>query len=285
LAEILDRLSAELPHLSPKLAKAARYAIDHPDRMALDSMRSVASALNVASPTMLRLARHMGFEGYEAFKEQFQNAVVQRQGFAERAGALRHTRDAEGDRTVVSKLFEAALDNVYQSSRELDLKELQAMADLMLKAKTIYTIGSSSVHWLASSLQATGRMILPNLRAPFMGDASIFEALSALSEDDVILAMAFSPYSKGTIDAAKFARSRKAPVLAITDRRSSPLIEHADHYVLAKTDSPHFFPSTVSVLAVIEALLALVVANGDEEMAKRIDMIEHLRQESGAYII
>jgi len=57
MSRINQKLTDALPGLPNKLARATRYALDNPDRIAFDSMRTVASACDVASPTMLRLAR------------------------------------------------------------------------------------------------------------------------------------------------------------------------------------------------------------------------------------
>lgn len=279
--KILDRLSRELPELSPKLANAARYALDHPESMALDSMRSVANACDVASPTMLRLARHMGFDSYDDFKAEFQHAFL-RQGFGERAGALKNTRETLGEQAVISQLFEASFNNLNRTVQQLDLNTLHLMAQKMTHAKTVYVVG---LHWLASGLQASGRMALPWMRVPRAGDLSLVESLGPATPEDVVLTLAFRPYNKTTVDAARFAKKRGCTVLAISDKRSSPLLEFAEYFVLAPTDSPHLYPSMVAVLALIEALLAMVVANGDHTMADRISQLEALREECGAYLL
>ena len=84
---ILHKLRNTLPDLPKKLALAARYALDHPDQVALNSMRSIATEVGVTSTTMLRLARQLGYESYDDFRASFQSELV-RGVFGTRADAL-----------------------------------------------------------------------------------------------------------------------------------------------------------------------------------------------------
>ncbi len=280
---LTDQLSQLLPELSTKLAIAARYALDRPDQIAMNSMRTVASDCGVASPTMLRLARKMGFSNYLTFKAAFQNELVG-QGFENRANALKLSSQP-GDQVGMLALLEtAAINNVSQAFSDCDLDVLKKMANVMLSANTTYLVGSGSAHWLAAFMQATGRMALPELRAPRSGDASMIEILGNIRPNDAILAFGFSPFAKRTLDVLKFASKRDVTIMTITDLRSSPLIEYSELTLIAPSRSPHFFPSMISTMAMIEVLLATVVAESGPETLKKIARIEELRENIGEYL-
>ena len=85
--DVIQRLRQEIPALPKKLAMAARYAVDQPERIALNSMRSSAKSVGVTSTTMLRLARQLGYDSYEDFRASFQTQLVST-GFGFRASAL-----------------------------------------------------------------------------------------------------------------------------------------------------------------------------------------------------
>ena len=283
MAEVLDKLLEILPQLSAKLAVAGRFTLDNPDKIALNSMRAVAAECGVASPTMLRLARKIGFPNYVEFRAAFQKELVG-QGFSSRATNLKTMDDPDTGQDLVTGIAKAAHANIAQAFEACDLDVLKQMANVLLTARTTYVIGSGSAHWLAAFLQATGRMALPELRAPRSGDAPIIEVLASLRSDDAILALGFSPYAKRTVDVVKFAKERGAKVMTFTDRRSSPLLAYSDLSLLAPSQSPHFFPSMIAPLAMIEALLAVTVAESGAETLKRISRIEELREELGEYI-
>ncbi len=283
MTEILDRLSAALPDLPSKLSLAARFALDHPERIALASMRGAASECGVTSPTMLRLARVMGFESYTGFKTAFQSALL-RDGFGARAGALRDAGEAKGQASLVKAIAVAAATNIERSFRTMDQRALTEMADAIISAATTYVVAAGSLHWVAAMMQATGRMAVPGLRVPRSGEASVIETIGAIGPDDRLLALGIEPYARSTVEALRFVKERGANIMVITDRRSSPLLECADTWLLAQTQSPHYYPSIVAVIAVVEALLATIVARSDQATLDRIKEIERLRERSGAYL-
>ncbi|WP_282609516.1 MurR/RpiR family transcriptional regulator [Pelagibius sp. Alg239-R121] len=283
MLNVVEKLTAVLPDLPRKLETAAKFALDNPDRMAFGSMRAVASECGVSSPTMLRLARHMGFDSYEDFKATFQTGIVDN-SFSAKAGALR--RDAQGhpDNALLTNLRSAALENVSDALSRNDPDTFQAMAEAIRTAGTVHLIAAGSMYGIATHMETTGGIALDGLRVSRPGTATVIESLASLSSKDAVLAIAVSPYAVAALDAVKYSRRIGAVTMAITDRRSSPFVNHVDYCLFSSTESPHYHPSIVGVAAIVEALLAMAVAGGKGREAKRIDRVERLRLQTGAYI-
>ncbi len=280
---ILEILAQRIPDLPPKMASAARFSLDNPDYIALNSMRSAATKCGVTSPTMLRLARLLDFDSYTDFKNAFQQSVIA-DGFKDRAKKLTKNEISDGQKSILQSITESAVMNLEKTLTGSNPDDLTTMARLLLSARTPYVIGLGSLHSVATFMQVTGRMTLPGLRVPRLGEYTLIETLGAIGSEDVVLVLSVSPYAKGTADALRFAKERNATIMVITDRRSSPLLEFADYYFLTATSSLHYYPSFISTVAVIEALLATVVAEGGDEVLNRIAKIESIREKSGAYL-
>ncbi|MEG3620020.1 enoyl-CoA hydratase-related protein [Magnetovibrio sp. PR-2] len=67
--ELSQRVEDAFEGLSAQLKRAARYVLDHPDDVALLSMRQFAAKANVHPSTMMRLIKELGMDGYAAFQE------------------------------------------------------------------------------------------------------------------------------------------------------------------------------------------------------------------------
>jgi DNA-binding MurR/RpiR family transcriptional regulator len=281
MLKINKQLTKALPSLPRKLAKAARYALDHPDRIAFDSMRTVATACDVASPTMLRLARALEYENYESFRAEFQQRFVS-QAFGDRASALRDSAGMGHDDHLSQKIAQAATQNIAQTMQMLDLATIEAFAKSVQQSDRTFILGSGSMHWVAALMESTGQMAFPGLRTDHSGSATMIETIASVTRQDTVLALAFSPYARETVEAAAYAKAQNATVFVVTDKASSPLIEHADHVFFAPTQSPHYYPSVVSTIVVIEILLSATVAASDT--LDRIKLTEQLRNASGAYL-
>lgn len=281
--EVLDILTETYPRLPTKLARAAKYALDHPDQVAITSMRGMAARCGVTPPTLLRLAHKAGFDSYDDFKTEFQRLVIP-QSFRSKADALQEAEAAGGSAEVVDGIAAAAISNINDLFGGLDLDDLTRIADRLIAAPTVYVIGIGAMHWVATYLQSTGGMALPHLKVPQTGGTPLIEAIGALDKDDAVLVFTFAPYSRMTLEAVKFAALQGASVISVTDSRSSPSIEYSQDYILASTASPHFFPSITAVIAAVEAIMAVVVSRSDKAAIERIENIEDLRRRSGDYL-
>lgn len=281
MPDIAERLTEALPNLPKKLSRAARYALDNPDQIAFQSMRTVATACDVASPTMLRLARALHYDSYEDFRAEFQQRFVT-QGFGARADALRKTTGGSGNAHISQKIAEAAERNISQTMQLLDVAAVDRFAKNVATSERTFILGSGSMHWMAALMESTGEMAIRGLRTDHSGSATLVETIASISASDTILVLAFSPYAKETVEAAAYARSRGATVFALTDKPSSPLVEHAQQVFFAPTSSPHYYPSVVSTVLMIEILLSAAVAASDT--LDRIRQTEKVRNQSGAYL-
>ena len=284
MQEVLDRLSAEIADLSPQLRRAARRVLDHPNEVAVLSMRAFAAKAEVNPPTMMRLARRFGFAGYEAFRAVFQAPLVRPgESFRARASWLQELALAEGGTAVAHGLAEAASTNIADFYRGLDMAQVTRVADLLLRAPTAYVIAASAFYWMAAYFQFLGRMALPRLRLPRANGTSLAEGLISIDRGDVALAFTASPYARQTIQAARFAKERGATLVAVADSRASPLAPIADEVLIVSTASPQFFPSMIAVAAAIETLIAVAVSRSDKATIERISELEALRTREGGY--
>ncbi len=279
MQKILDTLLQITPALSPKLKNVAKLILDKPNAVATTSMRTLAKQAGVTPPTMIRLARELGFENYEKFKQVFQ-ASINDQSFGSRASWLQQSSEAEGLPSIVHELAESGHSNIQHFYQNMDMDEVSKAADLIINAPTVYVVAAGGVHWMAAYLQYVGIMAVPHLRVPRTSGMGLIEGLIPIKEDDVLLSMAYSPYAKGGVEASQFALSRGARMIYLTDSKAAPLVSKAEVLLLQKTDSPLFYPSMVSVVSVIETLITVIVARSDEKVVKAISDHEEIRKNS-----
>lgn len=277
------RISAAIPELSPKLGRAARYVLDHPDEVAIASMRTIASRVGVASPTMLRLARSLGYDSYDAFRAVFQETFVGG-GFKVRAELLQEHQERGGNAAIASEISAAAIGNIEKFLNNIDSDALGRIADAVQAAQKVYVVGFGVFYWVAAYFQSIGRIALPNLVVPNSASGLPVEEMAEINAGDVVLAMSVSPYSVQTVDAARYAGEKGATVIAITDSMASPLVPASAEQILVATSSPQYFPSIIALTAAIETIMAVIVSRSGENMLARIAAFEDARKRSGAYI-
>ena len=75
--ELIDKLASAM-RLSPQLRLAARYVMDNPQDVSISSVRALSHAAEVKPNSFVRLARELGFDGYDDFRETFRAEVRRR---------------------------------------------------------------------------------------------------------------------------------------------------------------------------------------------------------------
>ena len=119
-----------------------------------------------------------------------------------------------------------------------DRDTFQTAVEKIVHARHIYILGARSSTHLAGYLYFYMQMIFENVtlvQASAAGE--IFEQLFRSGEGDVMIAFSFPRYSKDTINAARFARSRGAEIIAITDQKQSPVAQLSSAALLAPSDT------------------------------------------------
>ena len=87
-----DRIASRFETLSPRLKVAARYVAEHPQEVAMRSLRQIAITTELAPPTFTRLARAVGCESYEELREICRSETTRKTlTFAERARSLQES--------------------------------------------------------------------------------------------------------------------------------------------------------------------------------------------------
>ena len=93
-----------------------------------------------------------------------------------------------------------------------------------------------------------------------------YESMVRISANDVCIGISFPRYSRRTIEALTFAKSRGAKLIAITDSAFSPLAELADHALIARSDMASFADSLAAPLSLINAIIVATSLQRKDEV-------------------
>jgi DNA-binding MurR/RpiR family transcriptional regulator len=85
------------------------------------------------------------------------------------------------------------------------------------------------------------------------------------------------------IEAVRIAREQGVTVIGISDSPASPIVRAAQHSFVVAADTPQFFPSSVSTIALLETLLSFVIAVASDEIVERVESFHRRRHQLGLY--
>jgi len=286
-ATLKNTLISHFADLSPMLQRAAQYVLDHPDDVAMRSLRQIAGNSGLTPPTYSRLARAVGFERYEDLRNHCR-ASLQRShlSLSERAALLQSDNDdnaKEHTKPFAVRQLQSALFAVQRLSEEIDLEQLDHAANRLAQARRVLLVGSMSGRAMISYLEHMATMTVPNWHIVEERTSSGPALLAEAGDEDVILAVAISPYAQRTIQIVQMAAEAGASPIVITDNLRSPLLKSAKISFLVPTQSPQFFPSHVAIVTVLETIMGLVVNRLGEKAQSKIQAVERTNHAIGDY--
>ncbi|UWQ17051.1 MurR/RpiR family transcriptional regulator [Jannaschia sp. M317] len=281
---ILERLAQELPNLTPEARKAATYVLENPRDVGVSTVREIAQAANVKPNTVVRMARQVGFEGYEDFRTPFREAI--RRGsadFPDRARWLQDIRKSGDLGGLYADMINDAIRNIEDTFALISTDDMKAAAEAIWAARRVFILGvgvNNSVARNFAYLASTG---MTEFHAIPRAGSTPVDDLAWADGRDVLIAMTSKPYRSEVVEAVEIAREQGMTIVALSDSPASPILRGADHGFVVSVETPQFFPSSISTIALLETLLSFVVAVASDEIVERVETFHKRRHQLGLY--
>ncbi len=283
-SRVLDRLTEEWGALTPEAQKAARYVLENPQDVGISTVREIAEAAKVKPNTVVRMARQVGFEGYDDFREPFREAI--RRGnvnFPDRARWLQDISRSGDLGGLYADLLNAAIRNIEDTFAGISADDLQVAAEAIWSSRNVYVLGVGVNNANARNFTYLASTGMKQFHAIPRPGSVATDDLAWADNRDVLTAMTCKPYRTEVIEALRIAREQGLTVVGISDSPASPVILGADHGFVVAVDTPQFFPSSVSSIALLETLLSFVIAVSSEEIVERVEKFHKRRHQLGLY--
>ncbi len=265
-APLSQRIVQQFDRLTPQLREAARFVLDHPQDVALLSMREMSRRAGVPPVTMLRLARQLDFPDYAAFRQVHAAALRKPSGsdFAARAEGLQK----RGER--LPERMEQSLAGQLGGLTARNGAAFVAAAEIIERASKVYVLGFRSCFGVAFQFAYVYGLLRDN-GVLLDGAGGIgTDPLRQAGPQDALLAISLEPYTRAAVEQTAFAVQRGAAMVAITDSELSPLARSAKASLIVPTESPSFFHALTPAFAPAEMLLGLLAARGGGKVADAI---------------
>lgn len=280
---VLELLGAKLGELTPEIRKASVFILENPNEIGVSSIREIAGNAGVKPNTLVRLARQLGFDGYDEFREPFRNEIKQGNDFQDRARWLQTLAQGDRQSELYGDMASGSIRNIERTFAENEASKLKGAADAILAARKTLVLGIGIGHMLARNFAYLAGMILDDIRAIPNEGHHPMDDIGRAGPDDVLLAITFKPYRTEVVAAVDHAVDRGMTIIGVSDSPVSPIVTAANFPFIVGTRTPQFFTSTVAATALLETLTAFVVADAKPEAIERIERFHARRHSSGVY--
>lgn len=280
-----QKLLNQFSTLSPELMRSAQFILDNEQELIVLSMRAFAQKANVLPATLLRLAKSLGYTGWNEFKDEFITLKGLRDNpYTSKAQDIinrLNTHDDPSD-NLYDKFFEAQIQNLILTQQK-NKHVFSTFIDIVDTSKHLYICGFRGSFPIAWSVYYVYRLFKKNITLIDGLALNLEMHKRDFTAEDTIIVVGFAPYSQETISIIRAAQKASSRILAVTDSLASPLAQSALSSLIFSTDGPSFFPSISSGISISEGFLAGLLAKYGQTGVNNLELNEKFLLGSGAY--
>lgn len=265
--------------LPSKERKIADYLLHNIGEAPFLSVIDLEKRSGTSRATVVRFARSLGFSGFLELRSKLLEGLQSQVS----GGEEFRLPSLLSDRGTLALVAEQDVRNIDQTVRNLDRQTFAEVGTMLVRASRVYTAGLGISSLMAGTLAYLLNQVALHASTFVHGSATFVEQLISLTSRDVLVVFSLPPYSRETIDLARVAAGRKIPVIAITDRVTSPVSFHAVKILPVRSTNMLFTNSFSAISVVMNALATEVAVRNREKALRFLQQTEKLLRETGHY--
>lgn len=278
---VIEIIDSKWNDLSKQQRKLADFFRENFERAAFMTAAKVALETGVSEPTVVRFAAFLGFSGYQTFLKAMREDAKGKLNSIKR---MQIVSEKFREEDILKNVLKSDMLQIEKTIDGIDSSEFQRVIDSLTKAKTVYILGLRSSAALASFMGFYFNMLFENVKL-VTGDTAegITEKMIRIDEKDAVVGISFPRYSASSVRGLRFAKSRGADIIAITDSENSPIAEYATYSLFARSEMDSFADSLVAPLSIINAIILAIGYKKKDEFSKVFEDLEREIQEQEVY--
>ena len=277
----LNELCSAIPSLPSRLQQVGRFVAANDYDATTRSMRDLASVAGADPAAFTRLAKAIGYSGWDELRAALTEARRPEQSspFSGRAKSRRAGPNPE--MSLISDKLEAEAAGLARISPGT----IAAAAKALHGAKRIWIAGFRSCRSVAELLNYQLRLFRPDAVQLVGASGPEDLDLGAFRTGDAVVVIGFAPYSTASVLSARAAHASGATLIAIADKVAAPMAEGADHLLqFEAAASPGFFPSLTGAIAIAQSLAAATFMLGGVNAKRRLEETEARLADTSQYV-
>lgn len=279
--DLIKRINENYSKFSKGQKLLANYIIDHYDKAVFLTAAKLGNIVGVSESTVVRFANELGYDGYPKLQRALEELVKNKLTSIQR---MEVTSDRIDKTHVLKSVLQSDAEKIKNTLEDIKPEIFDQAIEMILNARNIYILGVRSSAALASFMGFYFNLVFDNVKLIHTNSVSeMFEQIYRISSEDVVIGISFPRYSKRTLKAMEFARSRDAKVIAITDSHLSPMNQFSDCSLIARSDMASFVDSLVAPMSVINALIVALCIKKKDNVLNTLESLESIWSEYQVY--
>ncbi len=270
--DILSDCMEELTHSERQVASI--LLTDYPVA-GMQSITALADIANVSTPTVVRLAKKLGFDGFSKMQEALREEVAAQ---IKKPVSKHDSWISDSSKEHISHQFaDAVAANLRHTLDRLDQNKFDKVAELLGDtSRRIFLVGGritrSNADYFFNHLQ----IIRPKVTLLSESSNVWPQYILDMDENSIIVIFDIRRYEKDLQKLANLVNERGCTIVLFTDQWGSPIGKHTEYTFKSLVEVPSSLDSTMAITFIIEALLAQVQNQSWESSRDRIENLEEM---------
>lgn len=262
----ISEVASQLPAAQGRVAAAI---VDDPELIAFGVVGDIARRAKTSSPTVIRFAQRLGFEGYAQLREAVRTEVLEQVRSA--VGRI----DETDDRPTLDRALNIERSNIERTFEQLDPAVVNAVSDVLADvARTIFVLPSEQMRGLGTRFADELAMCRDNVVLVESGELRAVTRLASADDGDVLVTFDTQRHESWLVRVQRSVVRRGVVPIAITDQLPCSL-DLTDGYALTfSAETANIFESQVGAMAIANVFVAEVVDRRRDAIAERVDVLE-----------
>ncbi len=263
------------PEMGPAEKRIAAYVLQNAVKLVGVSITELARACGCGEATVVRFARRLGFEGYQALKIRLAQEVG---GASKLTGAV--TKE-DSCHEIFRKRVRDLEKTLLETQASLDPASLETAAEWIMGAKRVVIFGLGNSASVAAD--AAHKFLRLGLDAVSCSDNHMQAILAShLDRDCVAIGVSHSGSSRDVVEALELAKIGGARTVAVTNYGSSPLVDAADLALFTRSEetarSILALDSRIAQLLIFDTLYSFIFLHADKASLAAVYNTEYALQ-------
>ncbi len=256
-AAILDRYDG----LSKRLKQIARYVLDEPNTVALETLSVLSERCEVQPSAIVRFAKSFGFDGATQMQRVLRDGLLSANaslGYGERIREFSKAVDGKGvgdPAQVLSEFVEGNVLALKHLGDAIDRKQLTEAVKLIAQANTVFVAGFRRSFPVAAYLAYSLHQV--DKKTVFIDSVGGMtrQQIHGITRDDLLLVVSYQPYAEEAVHLIDAAVDNHCKVLSISDSPVSPVAKPATLVLQVREAEIRKFRSLSTSMCLAQALV------------------------------
>ncbi|MEG3132737.1 MurR/RpiR family transcriptional regulator [Rouxiella sp. T17] len=270
--QVVNEITERYPQLSERFQQVARFIMQNPNAVALESINAIALKCSLHPSTLVRFAQNLGYSGFKQMQVVFQTRLAtSAPGYNERITALEsdlQRNQQQGSAGFLQDLVVRDIATLQGMLESIQAVDLDKSAEYLSRADTIYIAGQLRSEPVAMLMRYLLTMLNRKVILLNMPGGLAPQIAMSMKSKDALIAVSFRHYAQEVMDIADIAESKTVPIVAITDSVLSPLAKHASVLFTIPEEEYSFSRSLAAPVCLVQSIalsLAAILQPGEDQ--------------------